>query len=121
MVALTLKADTTLCRRCCGNPFLGEVLAGCLERLQLGGNEHASPRDVVCAALNVEVGGVVSPGTSLDPELSQALVFAGITPAMAWNWACSCCLSAGRPAARPASGWIALNTVPKGDARAQPC
>lgn len=65
MIALTLKADTSVCRRCCGNPFLGEVLAGCLECLQLGRNEHASPRDVVCAVLNVEVGGIVSPATSL--------------------------------------------------------
>lgn len=65
MIALTLKADISVCRRCCGNPFLGEVLAGCLECLQLGRNEHASPRDVVCAVLNVEVGGIVSPATSL--------------------------------------------------------
>lgn len=56
MVVLTLKADIALCRRCCGNPFLGEVLAGCLERLQLGGNEHTSPRNVVCATLDVMVG-----------------------------------------------------------------
>lgn len=40
-------AAVTLCRRCCRNPFLGEVLAGCLECLQLGGDEHAAPGDVV--------------------------------------------------------------------------
>lgn len=95
MAVLTLKADTVLCRRCCGNPFLGQVLAGCLERLQLGGNEHASPRDVVRVPLTVERGASVSPATSLDPELSQALVIAGITPAIARNWRCSRCLSAG--------------------------
>lgn len=59
MIALTLKAGTVLCRRSCGNSFLGEVLAGCLQRLQLGGDEHASPRDVVCAVPDGEVGGVV--------------------------------------------------------------
>lgn len=105
MVVLSLKADIALCRRCCGNPFLGEVLAGCLECLQLGRNEHTSPRDVVCAALDVEVEGIVSLSTSLNLELSQALVFTSIAPAMAWNWGCSGCLSAGRPAAK-ASQWV---------------
>lgn len=89
-------------------------MAGCLERLQLGGNEHTSSRDVVRAALSVEVGGVVSPATSLYPELFHALVLAGIAPAVACNWGCLGFLSAGRPAARPAGGWIALNTARKG-------
>jgi len=119
VVAFGLKAGLALCRRCCGNPFLGEVLAGCAERLQLGGNEHASPRDVVCAALSVEVG-VLSVLPPDPPSASRALVFAGVTPAVAWNRGCSGCLSAGRPAARPASGGTALNAAPKGDARAQP-
>lgn len=92
MAALTLKANIHLCRRCCGNPFVGEVLAGCLERLQLGGNEHASPRDVVYVSFDVHVGSVVSPATRLSPELHKALVFAGITPAVAWIWGCSDCL-----------------------------
>ena len=122
MVALTLKANINLCRRCCGNPFLGEVLAGCLECLQLGRNEHTSPRVVVRAPLRSGSWGVFSAfPPALTQTFSQVLVFAGITLAMACNWGCSGCLSAGRPAARPASGCVAVNAALKGDARAQPC
>lgn len=101
MAALTLKAGTSLCRRCCRDPFLGEVLAGCPERLQLGGNEHASPRDVVRAPFSVEVGGrsVLPPASTHSYPVE--MVFAGITPDVAWKTI----------ATRPASERTGLNNA----------
>lgn len=115
MVALMLKADIALCRRCCGNPFLGEVLAGCVECLQLGRNEHTSPRDVVCATLDVEVGGIVS---QPQPRVLPGTGVCWDIPAMAWNWGMLRLLVSWETSSK-ASQWVD-STALKGDARTQP-
>lgn len=41
----------SLSRRSCGHPLLGEILAGCPERVQLGRPQHPVPGDVVGSPL----------------------------------------------------------------------
>lgn len=103
--AASLKALICLCRRCCGDPILGEVLAGYPQRLQLGGDEHAAPGDVVHA------------------------VGAGMSSILPLVSAHSCPSCAGPRAGSVQAAWLlgatdghaAPNAAPGRYARAQPC
>lgn len=84
----------SLCRRSCGHPVLGEVLAGRSERLQLGRPQHPVPGDVV-RLLRGALGGPAAMRRGMTGPSSLATCYPDNGWSLLWS---GCSQAAGGPA-----------------------